>query len=198
MVSGREITFGLDSKLFWVRWKKKELARNASCRESGQVMSSMRSVATCVVVVYRFSLLFPSFSCFCLCPFKVLSHNAHASGVLMCSLPSLAQVEPMYDELLQQLVRKMPPRPFAVCGRDPADYSWKKLIPVSQKLDVAKQHPFYFATHPHFWNVFGCDNQEQVDEITKTSLAVMSSVAGRDIPFVEGFHNLKTPASSCV
>ena len=147
---------------------------------------------------HLFSLFFPSFSCFCLCPFKVLSHNAHTSGVLTCSLLSLAQVEPMYLSLQQELVRLMPPKPFAVFGGYPADYARTNLIPVSQGLVVAKQHQFYFGSHPHYWNVFGCDNQGQVDMITKTSLAVMSSVAGRDIPFVEGFHNLKTQASFCV
>jgi hypothetical protein len=104
----------------------------------------------------------------------------------------------MYLSLQQELVRLMPPKPFAVFGGYPADYARKKLIPVSQMLDVDKQHQFYFGSHPHYWHVFGCDTQGQVDTITKTSLAVMSSVAARDIPFVQGFENLKTPASFCV
>ena len=103
----------------------------------------------------------------------------------------------MYLSLLQELVRKMPPKPFGVFGDHPGDYTRTKLISVSQELDVAKQHQFYFGSHPHYWNEFGCANQGQVDTLTKTCLALMSCVAGREIPFVSGFPNFQRKASFC-
>ena len=83
----------------------------------------------------------------------------------------------------------MPRKGFGVFGGDPAQHARANLMPVSEELDVAKQHDFYFGAHPHFWNMFECDNQDQVDTITETSLALMSIVAGREIPFQQGFHN---------
>ncbi len=107
-------------------------------------------------------------------------------------------MEPKYLSLQQELVRKMPRKGFGVFGGDPAQHARANLMPVSEELDVAKQHDFYFGAHPHFWNMFGCDNQDQVGTITETSLALMSIVAGREIPFQQGFHNFKSPARLCV
>jgi hypothetical protein len=107
-------------------------------------------------------------------------------------------VEPQYLSLQQELVRKMPRKGFGVFGGDPAQHTPVNLMPVSEELDVVKQHDFHFGCHPHFWNMFGCDNQDQVDTMTKTSLALMSIVAGREIPFQHGFHNFNSPARLCV
>lgn len=69
-------------------------------------------------------------------------------------------MEPKYLRLQQGLVRTMPPKGFGVFGEDPAQHARLNLMPVSEELEVANRHDFYFGAHPHLWNKFGCDNQD--------------------------------------
>lgn len=103
-VTGDEVFLWIDRVMFWESsfgfrpadcyvGKAGNKQKNSKQGVLQRDWTSDEYVEVCRILRYStfllLSLLFPSFSCFCLCPFKVFSHNAHTSGALTCSLLSL-------------------------------------------------------------------------------------------------------------
>jgi len=104
---------------------------------------------------------------------------------LILQLFSAAQMQGLLLQLRLQL--------YAILeDSDTGSFGGASHAYVDKNMQVDPRHRFHKAPHPHAWIEFGLKTTQQVEQLTRTVLALLSRCAGRIIAYDQPFPNFLT------